>query len=101
MDITDSGIKDVLIGAELFRALSITPDELYNSPQEFAKFKGITDYLNSHQDPLSVIGKIRNNKSPHMNNLEYLSGYVALSQEHEQLTKKAESIKKQLSYYDG
>lgn len=98
ISVVDNGFKDVLVGTELFRALDITGREL-SSPIQVEKIKEIAGYLNEHQDPMFVIGRIRNNKGT-MPNLDYLASYVKLNKTRSELQGQLERVDKDLKFYD-
>lgn len=96
--VVDNGFKDVLVGTELFRALDITSKEL-SSTIQVGKIKEIASFLNDHQDPMFVIGRIRHNKGT-MPNLDYLASYVKLHKTKTELQGQLEKIDKDLKFYD-
>lgn len=98
ISVIDNGFKDVLVGTELFRALDITQKELM-SPIQMDKIKEIAGYLNEHQDPMFVIGRIRNNKGT-MPNLDYLTSYVKLNKQKGELSRQLEQVEKDIKFYE-
>lgn len=95
-----SGFKDVLVGAELFRHLNIGTAE-FNNPSKMGQIKEIAEFLNDHPDPYFIIGMTRNNKSPNMDNLEFLAGMVRLEKNRTTILKQLEETDKQLKHYKG
>jgi len=99
MIFSENGIGDALVGAELFRALEISASDLA-SPQVQGRVREIAEFLGNQQDPLFTIGRVKNNKSPHMSNLEYLHGYVQLQKSRERVSKELEKLNKDISFYE-
>lgn len=94
----ENGFKDVLVGSELFRALNVGQGEL-KSPVQTQKIQEIAEYLNSHPDPMFVIGRVKNNKGT-MSNLDFLTSYVKLSKEKTMAQEKMVQLDKDLKFYE-
>lgn len=99
-EITQNGFNDVLVGGEFFHALDVTDADLV-SPVNQKKVNEIAQFLNEHPDPLFVISMVRNNRSPHMSNLDFLAGYVQLEKRRGDLQNQLDYVKNEISYYTG
>lgn len=98
MQIAEYGFNDVLVGSELFQKLEISDGDMM-SPTVQRKVREIAEYLSTQDDPLFVIGRVNHNKSPHMNNLDYLLSYVQLQKKRAQIEKEKKEVERELSYY--
>ena len=96
---SNTGFSDVMVGAELYKAVGLKPYE-FSDPIQSAKIKEIADFLNGHPDPSYVLKNVpRKNKSPNMSNLDYLLSYVKLNKEKQGLMSQLEDVDKSLRYY--
>jgi hypothetical protein len=95
---TDTGFNSVEVGSELFKAISVTSFQL-TDPVQFAKLRGIAEFLNNNPDPILAIGKLSRNVKIGMNALDHFYSYVQLSNDKAVAQKKLDDLTKQLEYY--
>ena len=98
-EITNSGFKDVLQGAEVFKMLQISQDTFKN-PSEVAKLREVAQFVNNYSDGVNLLGHIlRRNKST-MSPLDYVTGYAKLQSEKQEASKKLKYLEQEISLYE-
>lgn len=95
---TDTGVNDIGVGVALYQAIGVKPYD-NKDPNFLEKMRYITDYLNQHPDPHYIIGKIRNNKSPNMSNIDFIHSYVMLVRKKDDMENELKKISKEIEYY--
>lgn len=89
--ITEAGFNDILVGTELYAATKMSQADMMD-PHKAAQIREIADFLNSHPDPIFLIGTlVRGNKSPNMSNLEYIASYVKLNKARKEIDRQLKS----------
>ena len=92
--------QELDVGTKLIRVLDVTEGDL-RSPMNESKLIELAEFLNEHPDPHFILEMTKYNKSPHMNNLDFLVGYTQLNKKKVQLSKELDKVDKDIKFYEG
>ena len=94
---SDVGINDVELGAELFSSLRMSVEDL-TFPGEFSKVKEVVEFLNKIEDPIFFLRKaVRGKQNQELSNLDHLLDIVRLNKEEIATTNKLAEIRNELN----
>lgn len=92
--------NDISVGTDFFQKLDITQGDLM-SPVNERKIQEIAEFLNDHPDPHFIVDMIRHNRSPHMSNLDFLTGFVQLNKKRAKLEGELSKVVKDIKFYEN
>lgn len=92
--------NDIEVGVNFIKTLNIAEEDMAFPTNEM-KVREVAEYLNEHPEPDFIIGLTKNNRSPNMNNLDFLTGYVKLNKKRDELERALARVVRDIKFYEG
>ncbi len=93
------GVSDLETGVALFNATGLSSHHLAD-PITRGKLQEIAEFFRDAPDPAALINSVtRTNKSPSINNLDHLFGFVKLSKEKVVMQNEITRLDSELKFY--
>ena len=97
--ITDAGYNSVVAGAEVMALLNLD-DRILAIPREFAKFKEISEFVNSAPDALQRLKVALSKPTSHASPLDHLLGFTQLHKQRMSMKEQLKKLEEQIAFYE-
>lgn len=97
--ISDAGYQSVTAGAEVMALLNLD-DRILADPREFAKFKELSEFVNSAPDALARLKAALSKPSSFTDPIDHLLGFTQLHRQRAELKNQLKKLEEQISFYE-